>query len=83
MTCKLHLLKNRQTFIIQLLIIFLVTGFISFIIHRSLKKQAYIAYHDSLTKLKNRAPFDEQLEQMLISACRKSNYRTVQMLRSA
>lgn len=30
-----------------------------------------------------RLSFEKQVEQMLISACQKSNYRTVQMLRSA
>src|SRR5690606_12448573 len=59
-------LKERsRVFIMQLFLIFFVTVIISFIIHRWVRKQVYYAYHDSLTGLKNRTNFEEELHQVI------------------
>jgi len=51
--------RNKQIFYIQLFIIFAVTIVISFIIAKWVSRPMYLAFHDSLTGLKNRAAFDE------------------------
>ncbi len=59
-------LKDKtKIFILQLFLIFFVTVIISYIIHRWVRKQVYYAYHDSLTGLKNRANFEEELHRII------------------
>src|SRR5690625_2761622 len=53
--------NNKQIFIAQLLTVLIIISIIAFIIHRWVAKQVYFAYHDSLTKLKNRAALDEYI----------------------
>lgn len=61
-----HLLQaNTKSFLFQLLIILLVTVFVSNLIANWFSKPVYLAFHDSLTGLKNRAAFDESLHSIL------------------
>ena len=61
-----HILdENKQTFIIQLSIILIITIILSFIIARAVSRPMHLAFHDSLTGLKNRAAFDETMLRML------------------
>jgi len=53
--------KNRQIFFIQLLTILVVTVIVSLIISHWMSKPIYMAFHDSLTGLRNRAGFSEDL----------------------
>lgn len=53
--------QKFNRFIIQLIIVLFVIAIVAFVIHRWVSKQVYFAYHDSLTELKNRTAFDEQL----------------------
>lgn len=60
------LLKQYQkTYIIQITILLMVTILISIIISGIFAKPVYLAFHDSLTGLKNRAALDEDLEKIL------------------
>lgn len=54
--------ENRTIFISQLVIVLIIISIIAFIIHKWVAKQVYLAYHDSLTRLKNRGAFDEMLQ---------------------
>ncbi len=54
--------KNKKTFIIQLIFISVITVFLSFIISKWVSRPMHLAFHDSLTGLKNRAAFDELLQ---------------------
>ncbi|HZW68247.1 MAG TPA: GGDEF domain-containing protein [Pseudogracilibacillus sp.] len=56
---------NYQQFVIQLIIIALFTFTASSLIAKWFSKPIYYAYHDSLTKLKNRAAFDDTLDGIL------------------
>ncbi|MGM8365976.1 GGDEF domain-containing protein [Virgibacillus sp. W0181] len=58
--------KNKEQFITQFLIVILIAMFISLIISRWLAKPIYLASHDSLTGLKNRAAFDDMLNEVLL-----------------
>ena len=51
--------ENKQKFVIQLLIILAITIVVASAISRWVAKPMYLAFHDSLTGLKNRAAFDE------------------------
>lgn len=64
---NLHVLlrESQKSYFIQLLIIFIVTIIISSVIANWLAKPVYLAYHDSLTGLKNRASFDRFLKSAL------------------
>lgn len=57
--------ENKQLYLFQLLIIFIVTIFVSSLIAKWFAKPMYLAYHDSLTGLKNRASFDDHLSRAL------------------
>jgi diguanylate cyclase (GGDEF)-like protein len=59
------LLDNRQTFITQLIVVFLVTILLSLMIAKWVAKPMHLAFHDSLTGLKNRAAFNESLQVVL------------------
>ncbi|TCZ76633.1 GGDEF domain-containing protein [Paenibacillus albiflavus] len=54
--------NNKQAFIFQLFIILIITIVLSFIISGWVAKPMHLAFHDSLTGLKNRAAFDELLK---------------------
>ncbi|MBS4208954.1 GGDEF domain-containing protein [Bacillus sp. FJAT-50079] len=60
-----QLSKYKNEFIIQLLVILTIALFISFIIFRWVAKPMHLAFHDSLTGLKNRAAFEEIVEERL------------------
>lgn len=57
--------ENKKSFIIQLLVVLAIIALIAFIIHSWVSKEVYLANHDSLTGLKNRAAFDELLAKHL------------------
>ncbi|MHA6250415.1 diguanylate cyclase domain-containing protein [Oceanobacillus sp. CAU 1775] len=57
--------ENREIFFFQLISVLLIISVISFVIHQWVKKQVYLAYHDNLTKLKNRTAFEEYIENEL------------------
>jgi len=54
--------QNKNIFLIQLAGILLIAVALSFIITRWVARPMYLAFHDSLTGLKNRAAFDDLLE---------------------
>lgn len=56
------MLKDKRTFVIQLIVILTATVILSLYISRWVSKPIHLAFHDSLTGLKNRAAFDERLE---------------------
>ncbi len=56
---------NKKAYYLQLIIIFAVTTLISFIISRWVSKPMHLAFHDSLTGVKNRTAFDEFLASKL------------------
>ncbi|MFX3635955.1 MAG: diguanylate cyclase domain-containing protein [Candidatus Pristimantibacillus sp.] len=56
---------NQQTFIIQLIMVTIVAIVLALIISRWVARPMHLAFHDSLTGLKNRAAFDETLETIL------------------
>lgn len=58
--------ENKQALVVHLLIVFIVTIAASIIITRWVARPMYLAFHDSLTGLKNRAAFDEMLSTSLI-----------------
>src|SRR5699024_5520489 len=53
-----------KTFLIQLFIVFITTGLALFALSHILSKPIHLAYHDSLTGLRNRAAFDNYMESM-------------------
>lgn len=53
---------NQRTFVIQLSIVLFITIVLSFIISRRAARLMYLAFHDSLTGLQNRAAFEERLK---------------------
>lgn len=62
----LNLLKeNQKSYYMQLAIILVVTLIFSSMISSWFAKPIHLAYHDSLTGLKNRASFDDQLKKAL------------------
>jgi len=62
------LLKEHQKrYMIQLMIILLVTAIMAYLIARWFAKPLYYAYHDSLTGLKNRTALEEDLQVCLES----------------
>lgn len=52
----------RSEFILQLLVILFAAVALSFIIARLVAKPIHLAFHDSLTGLKNRAAFEEEIK---------------------
>lgn len=55
----------RNEFIFQLFLILVAAVGLSFIIARLVAKPIHLAFHDSLTGLKNRAAFDEEMKKRL------------------
>lgn len=53
------LAQNKKKFLLQLFIILTITVIISFIITKWVARPMYLAFHDCLTGLKNRAAFEE------------------------
>ncbi len=53
--------ESRKVFLIQLGIILFITFILSLFISKLVSKPMYLAFHDSLTGLKNRAAFEEIL----------------------
>lgn len=62
---NLLLKENQKTLLIQLILILFVTFVVSSVIASWFAKPVYLAYHDSLTDLKNRASFDDYLGEVL------------------
>lgn len=56
------LYQNSSSIIFQFLIILIATVIIGIVISRWVSKPMYLAFHDSLTGLKNRAAFNELLQ---------------------
>lgn len=54
-----------KTFFIQLVIVLVVTVLLAAIISKRVSRPMYLAFHDSLTGLKNRAAFEETLPPLL------------------
>lgn len=61
------LTNHKHTFIAQFIIVLIVTIIISLLLSRWMAKPIYLAFHDSLTRLKNRAAFDEKLKDICTS----------------
>jgi len=59
------LTNDRQILIFQLLIILLVTIILSLVLSKWMSKPIHMAFHDSLTGLKNRNAFEEDLYRLL------------------
>jgi diguanylate cyclase (GGDEF)-like protein len=57
--------ENKQTFIIQLVIVLIVALVLGFLISRWVAIPMHLAFHDSLTGLKNRAAYNELLDVIL------------------
>lgn len=57
--------KNKSTFYMQLLIVLVVTIGLALLISRWVARPMHLAFHDSLTGLKNRAAFDDIIEEAL------------------
>ena len=57
--------ENQKAFVIRLYMVLSITVVMSLMISRWLAKPMYLAFHDSLTGLKNRAAFDELLDATL------------------
>lgn len=57
--------KHQVQFCVQLLIILAVTIFVSHLISRWVARPMYLAFHDSLTGLKNRAAFEDTIASVL------------------
>src|SRR5690625_1828217 len=53
--------RLKSTFLIQFILIFIIAGIISIILARLISRPMHLAFHDSLTGLRNRAAFDEYL----------------------
>ncbi|SHG14825.1 GGDEF domain-containing protein [Ornithinibacillus halophilus] len=56
------LMDNTKAFILQLIIILIVSVIVALIISKWLAWPMYLAFHDSLTELKNRASFDDDIQ---------------------
>ncbi|RAV21229.1 GGDEF domain-containing protein [Paenibacillus contaminans] len=69
---QLILSGNKKTFAWQLVVILAITVVLSLLISRWVAKPMYLAFHDSLTGLKNRAAFDE----LLVSTIAKNKGNT-------
>ena len=57
--------KNLKVYIVQLIVILIVTILVASFIANWFAKPVYLAFHDSLTNLKNRAAFDDSLQETL------------------
>ena len=57
--------KLQSTFLYQFILTFIVAGIISIILARLISRPMHLAFHDSLTGLRNRAAFDEYLSEDL------------------
>lgn len=58
---------NRKTFILQLATVLCITIILSLFISKAVARPMHLAFHDSLTGLKNRAAFDEAMIRTLAS----------------
>ncbi|MFD1850098.1 GGDEF domain-containing protein [Oceanobacillus bengalensis] len=59
------LVKNQRIFIIQLILVLIVTIILSLITSKWFARPVHMAFHDKLTGLKNRAAFEEDLQRQL------------------
>ena len=57
--------SHKKTFIVQLFGILVISVALASVISRWVAKPMYLAFHDSLTGLKNRAAFNEMLQSIL------------------
>lgn len=71
--------NNRQIFIFQLLFILVLTTFLASIISAWMSRPMYLAFHDSLTGLKNRSGFKEDLESILKKSKRSTSVYMVDL----
>ncbi|MGE5703464.1 MAG: GGDEF domain-containing protein, partial [Clostridia bacterium] len=62
---ELLLQENTNSFYLRLFLVFMITIATSLVISRWVAKPMYLAFHDSLTGLKNRAAFEEILPPLL------------------
>jgi len=62
---NLQLADKKQAFYFQIIIILVVTIVLAIIISRQVTKPIYLAFHDSLTQVGNRAHIKEYLEYIL------------------
>jgi len=72
---QLILRQNTELLILKLAVILLVTVVLALIISRWVARPMYLAFHDSLTGLNNRAAFDELLVRAM-----KENKSTIALL---
>lgn len=56
----------REKLVIQLLVIVIGAVILSFILARLVARPIYLAFHDSLTGLKNRAAFEDEIKKVLV-----------------
>ncbi len=64
--------ENLKIFVAQLIIILVVTILVSSIIANWFAKPVYMAFHDSLTTLKNRAAFNDFIQESLENSHQKT-----------
>lgn len=57
--------KSRNQFLLRLLFVLMITVLMSFLITRWISRPMYLAFHDPLTGLKNRAAMEEMLGKFL------------------
>lgn len=57
--------RHKESFILQLAFILVITIIIALIISKWVSRPMYMAFHDSLTGLRNRAAFEEDLDGVL------------------
>lgn len=62
---KTVLREHKQSFLYNLLLFSALSVLLSFVISSWVSRPMYLAFHDSLTGLKNRAAFNETLKQVL------------------
>ncbi|MBW8352140.1 GGDEF domain-containing protein, partial [Bacillus sp. IITD106] len=70
------LMDNKKQFALQLLVIFIGAILLSLFIARRIEKPMFLAFHDSLTGLKNRAAFEDLISDQL----KKKNVDTALMM---
>lgn len=58
------LTKHQRTFVIQFVLVLIAAIIISLLISRWMAQPIYLAFHDSMTHLKNRAAFEEVLKEI-------------------
>lgn len=70
--------ENKQTFFIQLFVVLIISILVSIIISKLVARPMYLAFHDTLTGLSNRAAFEQKIEERLFLV--KKNQHTALLL---